>query len=180
MYLIIGLGNPGAKYLNNRHNVGFWLIDYWHHLENYPEFKEKSELNAEISKGENIIFAKPKTFMNLSGEAVQKIMHYFKIPVENLVIIYDDIDLPLGEIRFREEGSAGTHNGMRSVIQSLSTNEFKRLRIGIENRPEELKNKIDLSDYVLQDFREEEGTLIREKIKEGISLIKEKINLPKE
>ncbi len=136
-WLVVGLGNPGLQYAKTRHNVGFMLIHSLAERLMLPG-KEEKNFKAMMAKGKawgrSVILAEPLTFMNLSGESVQKILAYFDIPPENMVVVYDDIDLPFGEIRLRGSGSAGTHNGMKSIIQSLGGNKaFPRLRIGIGN-----------------------------------------------
>lgn len=149
MKLIVALGNPGTKYLKTRHNVGWLALDYL-----FPDaiFKEDTKLKGAVAKTADTILLKPLTFMNLSGQSVQQTLHYYKIPLENLTVIYDDIDLPFGDIRIREKGSAGTHNGMKSVINTLGMQEIRRIRLGIESRPEELKAKIPLDTFVLANF----------------------------
>jgi len=160
MKIVVGLGNIGEKYQKNRHNVGFIALD---HLVNQIEkggtvvsWKEDSKLKAFTTKvkinGKEYLLAKPTTLMNNSGEAVSKILQFFKLTPESLIVVYDDIDLPLGTIRIRDEGSAGTHNGMRSIISELGSQEFKRIRIGIESRGEHAPKQQDISSFVLSDF----------------------------
>lgn len=171
MILLCGLGNPGRKYANTRHNVGFRFINTFAEKHDFGEFKEKWE--AVVSEGswlgEKTLIIKPLTFMNLSGRAVAKFANFYKIPAENVVLIYDDVDLPVGEIRIRKKGSAGTHNGMRSVIEHLGTQEFPRLRIGIESRGRFAPEQMGLSDFVLSPIGEEENQLIDESIATGMS-----------
>lgn len=150
MKLITGLGNIGDKYCMTRHNAGFMVLDRWA-LKEGLSFKVESKLKASVLKfkynGEDIIFAKPTTFMNLSGEAVRAIMDYYKIDIKDILIIYDDIALDLGRIRYRSNGSDGGHNGIKSIIQHTNTKNFSRLKIGIGPQP-----NIPSENYVLQNF----------------------------
>ena len=146
MKLIAGLGNIGEKYCFTRHNAGFMVLDKWA-MDNNISFKEDKKLKCFITKmGENILI-KPTTFMNLSGEAVRAVMDYYKIEPKDLLIIYDDIALDLGAIRFRANGSDGGHNGIKSIIKHVGTKEFDRLKIGIGPQP-----NIPSENYVLQNF----------------------------
>lgn len=157
MKLIVGLGNVGKEYENTRHNIGFMFVDY------YIKNVLKQELNYKIRdnyyyletnlNGNKFVFIKPTTFMNLSGKAIIKAKKWYKIENEDIIVIYDDVDINLGTYRYREIGSAGTHNGMRNILSTLKTESIKRFRIGIENR--ENKN-IQLMDYVLGRFTSEE------------------------
>lgn len=181
MKIIVGLGNIGPKYQRNRHNVGFLALD---ELARQISREEGTELDgkndtklkavtAKVSyKGEAVLLAKPTTLMNRSGEAVSAILSFYKEYPENLVVIYDDIDLPLGTIRFREKGSAGTHNGMRSIIEQLGTEEFPRLRIGIESRGEIAPAHQDLSSFVLSDFTPKEAEVISNAIQDSVTALK--------
>lgn len=180
MKIVVGLGNVGEKYLKTRHNCGFLALDeFTKQLENAGvevKWKNEIKLDAEIAKvnylGEKIFLVKPTTFMNLSGEAVSKILNFYKEVKENLIVIYDDIDLPLGKIRVREKGSAGTHNGMKSIIQHLGSEDFNRIRIGIESRGELAPKEQDLSDFVLGNFIKVEYPLISESIKQSVEELK--------
>jgi peptidyl-tRNA hydrolase, PTH1 family len=172
MKIIVGLGNPGPDYIKSRHNAGFMVVqalfkklegDKWKEV---PKFKS---LTAEcIHNGEKILLVKPLTMMNLSGQAVTKILQFYKEPPENLTIIYDDLDLPLGTVRIREKGSAGTHNGMKSIVQELGTEEFGRIRLGIEARGETSPKQQDTSSYVLSDFTKEEEPIMEKAIEEVV------------
>ncbi|MFH1218725.1 MAG: aminoacyl-tRNA hydrolase [Candidatus Peregrinibacteria bacterium] len=166
MKIIVGLGNIGPKYSKTRHNIGFMVLD-----ELSKNFEENTKLKSLISKKDDTLLVKPTTLMNRSGEAVQKVLHYYKETPENLTVIYDDIDLPLGEIRIREKGSAGTHNGMKSVIEHLGTENFKRIRIGIESRGKLAPEQQDLASYVLSDFTKEELKTINKSMKEVLNSI---------
>lgn len=165
MKIIVGLGNPGKEYEKTRHNAGAMCVDLLREKLNFPEFKSQKKFGALISEGahenEKIILAKPQTFMNLSGESVQKLVNFYNCPLENLVVIYDDVDLPLGEIRVRPDGSAGSHNGMKSVIQSIASTAFPRVRIGIESRGAESPKEQDISSFVLNSFTKAELAAFR-------------------
>jgi len=154
MYLIVGLGNPGAKYAHTRHNVGFDVLDALSRKLNVSISRERD--NALIGEcfvgGQKVILAMPQTYMNLSGEAVMPLASYFKIPPENLLVVYDDIDLPQGHIRIRKNGSAGTHNGMRSIVGLLGYENFPRLRVGVGQKRE----GYELADWVLGHYIGEE------------------------
>ena len=161
MKLVVGLGNPGKQYEKNRHNVGFMAIDVFankHDIELSVK-KKKTLFGKGRFNGEEVILLKPQTFMNLSGEAVLYLASFLKIKSEDIIVIADDSDLPLGMIRIRKNGSSGGHNGIKSLIYSLKTSNFPRVRIGIGRPPED--SGIELSDYVLQDFTEEEFKVIR-------------------
>ena len=137
-YLIIGLGNPGEKYAHARHNAGFGVMD---RLEAYYGVKLRKKLllqgmTAEVTDGETkVVLCEPLTFMNRSGDCVRKLLNRFKVPQENLLVIYDDIDLPPGKVRMRKNGGPGTHNGMRSIAQQLGKTDFPRIRVGTGDRP---------------------------------------------
>lgn len=154
MKLIIGLGNPGKEYENTRHNIGFMLLDNFADKHNMKFDKEK--FNAVYSvgyvNGEKYILVKPQTYMNLSGEAVRKFYDYFDFAIEDLLVIYDDLDTKTANFRLRNRGSSGGHNGIKSIIAHLSTEKFNRLKIGID-RP---NNGMKVSDYVLGRFSKEE------------------------
>jgi len=155
--VIIGLGNPGIKYRLTRHNIGFMAIDEFSNGLNL-EFKQVKSYNSMIARGkyndDRILLAKPQTYMNLSGIAVKKIMSYYKIPTNHLLIVYDDINLEFEQIRIRKKGSSGGHNGMKSIIECLGSENIPRIRIGIGNRCTE--RNIQYSDYVLSKFTERE------------------------
>ena len=153
MKLIVGLGNPGEEYKSTRHNMGFAAIDYISEKHGIPVKKSKNR--ALIGEGkigsERVVLVKPLTFMNLSGEAVAPLAHWYKVPPEDLLVLYDDMDIPVGQMRMRPSGSAGGHNGMKSIIRHLSTDQFPRLRIGIGR-----KEDADTIDYVLGKLSREE------------------------
>ena len=162
MKLIVGLGNPGKEYNNTRHNIGFMCLDELAKHYNL-EFKQnkfsglydKTEIN-----GEKVIFLKPQKFMNLSGEVIRDYVNFFKIDIKDMLIICDDLDTKVGSIRLRYKGSSGGHNGLKNIESNLSTNEYKRIKIGISN------NKlIDTKDYVLGKFSKDELDIINDIIK---------------
>lgn len=135
MKIIVGLGNPGKEYAETRHNVGFGVIDSLREKLDFDEFKEKSKFDAFITEGEfrdeKIILVKPVTYMNLSGRSVQKVAKFYKILFHDVFVVYDDLDFDVGTMKIREHGGPGAHNGMKSVVQSLGSENFPRLRIGI-------------------------------------------------
>ena len=154
MKLIVGLGNPGKDYLNTRHNIGFMFVDnYLEYLNIQANWKEKFNglyLLTKI-KNQDVLFLKPQTFMNLSGNAVREFVNYYKIKAEDILVVHDDLDLEIGNFKLRQNGSSGGHNGIKNIIENIGTGEFKRLKIGIS------KNKqIDTKDYVLGKIRNED------------------------
>lgn len=157
MYIIAGLGNPGKEYTHTRHNAGYMAIEYLSEKENVKLNKLKfNSVYGEISiNGEKVMLVKPVTYMNRSGIAIAEIINFYKIPKENLIVIYDDIDIPLGNLRIRPNGSPGTHNGMKSIISFIGNGNFPRIRIGIGRN-----ENMDLADYVLQKFSSGERDLI--------------------
>jgi PTH1 family peptidyl-tRNA hydrolase len=150
MQVIIGLGNPGKNYENTKHNVGFIAIDLI--AETLGVKVNKLKHKALVGEGrigsEKVLLVKPQTFMNLSGESVREIVQYYDLDLENITIIYDDIDIPLGTLRLRKMGSAGTHNGMRNIIYHLKDEGFNRIRVGIGKD----RGEMDLRDYVVSGF----------------------------
>lgn len=178
MYIIAGLGNPGKKYEGTRHNVGFHTIDYLSDAFHIPV--KKLKFKALIGEGtigsERVVLVKPQTFMNLSGQSVMELVQFYKITPEQLIVVYDDVDVKVGSLRIREKGSAGSHNGMKNIIYLLKRDDFPRIRIGV-GKPEEM----DLADYVLSRFSQEELPLVREVIQRAAkaveSLITEDIQL---
>ena len=156
MYLIVGLGNPEKKYFNTFHNVGFMCVD-----------KLAAKLNVDFNKvecksvtaharvnGQKVIIAKPVTYMNLSGQAVVELTNKYKIEKGNLIVVYDDVDIPLGNVRIRKNGSAGTHNGMRNIVSLLGTEDFPRIRVGIGK-----ETPMSLMDYVLSQITDADREL---------------------
>ena len=159
--LIVGLGNPGEKYAHTRHNAGFEVMS---RLEEYYGVKLRKKLFvqdmiAEVTDGERkIVLCEPLTFMNRSGECVKRLLNRFKVPQENLLVIYDDIDLPPGKVRMRKSGGAGTHNGMRSIASCLGKTDFPRIRVGTGDRPAGQ----DLAAWVLGHYEPEEKVVMEE------------------
>jgi PTH1 family peptidyl-tRNA hydrolase len=167
--LIIGLGNPGSKYHQTRHNVGFMVVDqYVGKIQ--QTFKFENKFNAEICltniNQEKVIFVKPSTYMNLSGEAVYKIMKYYDVLLEDIIVFVDDINLDIGKLRLRLSGGHGGHNGLKNLIGLLHSNEFKRVRIGVGNNP-----NLQLDHYVLSQFGKEEMIDISIAIKHSEDII---------
>lgn len=156
MKCIIGLGNIGKEYENTRHNMGFMCVDKLaQDLGVTFDKKLKKCIYAETNiKGEKVILVKPTTYMNLSGEAVVELLNWFKIDIKDICIIYDDVDLPFGKIRYRSSGSAGTHNGMKNIIALVGNESIKRVRVGIEAR--DVNYPVPLYDYVLSKFEKEQ------------------------
>lgn len=167
MKLIICLGNPGIKYSETRHNIGFMFADLLSDKLNC-NFSNETKFKAEIAKseynGESIWIVKPQTFMNLSGEALFALKNFYKININDLFLVYDDISLDLGKIRFRSKGSDGGHNGVKSIIKYAQTDVFGRLKIGIGPQPSYMKSE----DYVLQNFRSDEAVILKEILKKSV------------
>ena len=157
--LIVGLGNPGSKYHETRHNVGFMAVELLA-KELGVSFSENKQFKAEVGStflnGEKIYLVKPTTFMNLSGLAVRALLAYYNISIEDFIVIYDDLDMEVGKIRFRQKGSAGGHNGIKSIIAETGTQEFDRIKIGI-GRPQK---GMTVVNYVLGKFGDEDRTTI--------------------
>lgn len=153
MKLIVGLGNPGLEYNNTRHNIGFMVIDKITNTYNVKLDKNKFDgIYGLYEMGsEKVIFLKPQKYMNLSGEVVRKFADYFKINIEDILIISDDLDLPLGKIKIKYKGSSGGHNGLKNIEQHLNTNEYKRIKIGISN-----DKMMETKNYVLGHFSKED------------------------
>jgi len=168
MKLIVGLGNPGKEYEKTRHNVGFMVMDRLSEVMNVSisNSKFKGEYVKLKYKGEDIILLKPMTYMNSSGESVIQIMKYFKIDVKDLLVVYDDLDMPVGKLRLRQSGSAGGHNGIKSIIAHVGTQSFQRIRVGIDKHPQ-----IKVIDYVLGRFNKEEQPLIDEGVENAVKAI---------
>ena len=161
MKLIVGLGNPGLKYLKNLHNLGFMAVELLaeKHGVSFNKKGFKGIYGEKNFAGEKVIFLKPQTFMNLSGDCVQEIAAFYKIPTQNILVLYDDLDIAIGAVRVRASGSSGTHNGMRSIVSRLSSTNFPRVRIG--TKPEV---DYDIIDYVLSDIRKEDEPRFRHSV----------------
>jgi PTH1 family peptidyl-tRNA hydrolase len=160
MYIIVGLGNPTREYQATRHNIGFDAITRISDEYRIPlDFKKHKALCGKgMIAGEKVVLAQPQTFMNLSGESVRELKDFYKVEPENIIIIYDDISLEPGKLRLRTKGSAGGHNGIKSIIAHLGTENFPRIRIGVGDKP----SGWDLADYVLSRFPSDEQPIIRE------------------
>jgi PTH1 family peptidyl-tRNA hydrolase len=165
-YLIVGLGNPGREYRKTRHNIGFMLLDRLTVKLNahFTRLQSKALVASANYQERKVILAKPQTFMNLSGQSVQGLMHFHKLPLENLLIAHDDLDLPIGTIRIRPDGGSAGQKGMVSTIERLGTDEFPRLRLGIGRPP----GQMQAPDYVLQDFSDAEMTVISETLDRAV------------
>jgi PTH1 family peptidyl-tRNA hydrolase len=168
-YFIVGLGNPGPKYAANRHNVGFRCLDHLaaaHGLD-FDKRQKKARVALGVVCGRRVVLVKPQTFMNDSGRAVAPLMQFYRVPPERLLVIYDDLDLPLETLRLRPEGGSGGHKGMHSIIEQLGDQSFARLRIGIGRPP----GQMDPAAYVLQDFFPDEEPVIEETLKRAVAAI---------
>ncbi len=165
MYLIVGLGNPESDYANTRHNMGFKVINRL--AEEYEISISRKKFNSEYEKavieGEKVILVKPQTFMNVSGEAVYEFVNFYKIELDKVMIIYDDMDIEPGKIRIRKSGSPGSHNGMKSVVHFLKDESFPRIRVGI-GKPNEAEDRIQ---YVIGAIPEEEKTSLEEGVEKA-------------
>lgn len=157
--IIVGLGNPGRRYRDTRHNVGFVTIDevVRRRACKFETFSSASMVAKLSIEGERVLFVKPLTFMNLSGQSVGEVMRYYRVDPSNLLIVADDVNLPLGRVRVREHGGAGGHNGLLSIIELLDTEEFPRLRVGVGRGAEDR----DLADYVLARFESDEQVAVK-------------------
>ncbi|WP_048827608.1 aminoacyl-tRNA hydrolase [Bacillus sp. B-jedd] len=165
MKLIVGLGNPGRQYADTRHNIGFAVIERLADKLGIPldQAKHKGLFGSGFYKGEKLALLMPLTYMNLSGESIRAAMDFYKLEPEDIVVIYDDLDLPVGKIRLRQKGSPGGHNGIKSTIAHLGTQEFNRVRIGISRPPAGMA----VTDYVLGRFRKEEEPLMAEAVEKS-------------
>jgi PTH1 family peptidyl-tRNA hydrolase len=168
--MIVGLGNPGREYARHRHNIGFRVVEALAQAHQLRFTRQKGS-KAHTAEGQigkrSVCLVKPQTFMNLSGKAVGRLSRASEVPPGQMLVVYDDLDLPLGRLRLRAEGGSGGHKGMRSIIDSLGTQGFPRLRVGIDRPP----GRLDPADYVLQPFSEEEEALIPELVARAVSAI---------
>ena len=171
MWLIVGLGNPGKEYTSTFHNCGFMTLEVLAHKHNIrvDKLKWKGEYGRGTIQGEDCILLRPHTFMNLSGQSVIEVMKFFKIPLDHLIVIYDDIDIQRGKIRVRSSGSAGTHNGMKSVIYCVESQDFARVRIGCGPVPEHW----DLADFVLSTIPKDEQETMLKSFEEGAQAVED-------
>lgn len=167
MYVIVGLGNPGSKYENTRHNVGFDVIDRlaYENGISLDQKKHKALVGRGMIAGKKVLLAKPQTFMNLSGESIRELVDFYQVDVEEeLLVVYDDISLAPGRLRIRKKGSAGGHNGIKSVIAHLGSQNFSRIKVGVGEKPVYM----DLADYVLGHFSKEERLEINEAVANAV------------
>ena len=170
MFIIAGLGNPDRQYEGTRHNVGFDVIDRIAEKYNIAvdTKKHRAYIGKGIIQGQKVILAKPQTYMNLSGESIRSLVDYYKIDEENeLLVIYDDISLDVGQLRIRKKGSAGGHNGIKNIIAHLGTQEFPRIKVGVGDKPK----KMDLADYVLSRFSKEDRAVMENAFKEAAGAV---------
>lgn len=169
-WLIVGLGNPGEKYENTRHNVGFQVVDELAERQNAPvqKLKFKALTNLLTISGEKVLVMKPVTYMNLSGEAVRPAADFYKIPPERILVISDDTALDPGKLRIRIKGSAGGHNGLKSIIQHLGTDQFPRVRVGVGQKPHP---DYDLADWVLGKFQGADKKVMDEAVKRAADAV---------
>ena len=169
MYIIAGLGNPGGKYENTRHNVGFEVIDILADRMGIcvEEKKHRALCGKGVLEGEKVVLVKPQTFMNLSGESVRSAADYYKVEADHIIVVFDDISLEPGQLRIRGKGSAGGHNGIKNIIAHLGTKEFPRVKVGIGEKP----RGMDLADYVLSHFSKGEKEAMEEAYKEAAAAV---------
>lgn len=162
MYYIVGLGNPGLQYENTRHNAGFISIDYLarKYSIDVRKIKFKSLIGQGVISGQKVMLVKPQTYMNNSGEAIREIYKYFDFEHDKLIVIYDDIDIDFGSIRIRKKGSAGTHNGMKSIIYNLEFDDFPRIKVSVGKKP----SYMDLANFVLSGFSKDEAKIIEQEV----------------
>jgi len=168
--LIVGLGNPGAAYAAHRHNIGFRVVEALARAHGIAFSRRKgfkAYVGTGLIGGHPVVLAKPQTFMNLSGQAVSRLRREYQVPPEQILVVYDDLDLPLGRLRLRPEGGSGGHKGMRSIIDALGTQAFPRLRVGIDRPPQGL----DPADYVLQPFSQAQKALVKEVVAQAVEAI---------
>ncbi len=168
MLVIAGLGNPGRKYENTKHNMGFLVLDAFAEKNDIKirKIKHKALIGEGIIAGQKVLLVKPQTYMNLSGESLREVVQYYDIEPEELMVVYDDVDIPMGSIRLRKKGSAGSHNGMKSIIYQLQFDDFPRLRMGIGT-----EKKGDMIDFVLTGFSKDEAAKIREAVGTAVSAL---------
>jgi peptidyl-tRNA hydrolase, PTH1 family len=168
-FLIVGLGNPGRKFEHNRHNVGFMLLNRLSIKlgETFGQVEAKALIIKTTYKGVRVILGKPQTYMNNSGMSVNTLMRFYQVSLGNLLIAYDDVDLPLGILRIRPSGGSGGQKGMQSIIERIGTEEFPRLRIGTGRPP----GKLEAADYVLQDFPAQETDLLNQTLDRAVEAV---------
>lgn len=169
MKIIVGLGNPEKKYDGTRHNIGFAVLDKVADTYNIDMDikKHKGICGKGVIAGEKVVLVKPQTYMNLSGECVREVIDFYKVEPEDVIVIFDDISLEPGKLRIRKKGSAGGHNGIKSIIAHMSSENFPRIKCGIGEKPK----GYDLADYVLGHFSKEEMPIIEEEVKEAVKAL---------
>ena len=169
IFLFIGLGNPGREYRNTRHNSGFMVLDRLasHLNDSFSKFESRALITKCKYEGNRLILAKPQTYMNDSGQAVAGLVQFYKVPVDNIMIVYDDVDLPLGTLRIRPGGGSAGQKGMKSIIEKLGTDEFPRMRIGVGRPP----GRMDAAAYVLQEFTKNEAEILPELFDKAVAAI---------
>lgn len=169
MFLIVGLGNPGEKYENTRHNLGFEAVEYFCHKEALGEWTLEDKFKAEIIKNELFILARPQTYMNKSGLAVSKLANYYKVPPEKIIVVHDDLDIALGHMKVRIGGSAAGHHGVESIIEELGSDHFIRVRLGIGNlraiSGEHKQISFNAEKFVIEEFGQGEGSKVKSMLK---------------
>jgi PTH1 family peptidyl-tRNA hydrolase len=175
MIVIAGLGNPGPEYEDSRHNTGWRAADLLREELDFEEFAPDKKFASLISKGtycdQKVIILKPLTFMNLSGKAVSAVLSFYKLKPSDLWVVYDDLDLPLGQIRIRKEGGPGTHNGMKSITELLGNGKFPRIRVGIESRGFTAPEEQETTSFVLEPFKKDEQPLIKKSLKRTVEAL---------
>ena len=173
MFIIAGLGNPGKEYENTRHNAGFMVLDALADRlgADVSEKKHKALCGKAVIEGQKVMLIKPQTYMNSSGESIRAAADYYKVAPEEILVIYDDISLAPGQLRVRAKGSAGGHNGIKSIIAHLGTQEFPRVRVGVGEKPP----RMDLADYVLGHFSQGERKIMDEAVKEAAEAVIEAV-----
>lgn len=174
MKLIVGLGNPGKEYENTRHNIGFLVLDNYINQKKIGDFKSKNNglyLKTKLFD-EDVIFLKPQSYINLSGEVIRKYVDFYKINIDDILIINDDLDLEIGNYKLKASGSSGGHNGLKNIEANLKTNKYKRLKIGISNRKD-----LDTKDYVLGMISKEEANKINDVKNKSIDIIDDYFNI---
>ncbi len=157
LFLIIGLGNPGARYENTRHNIGFRAIERFaaKHGLAFGKIEHKAQIASGAALGQRVLLAKPQTFMNISGDSVQPLVSFYKVPPERMIVVADDLDLPMGTVRLRKSGSSGGQNGLKHILQRLGTHDIPRVRLGIGRPP----GRMDPADYVLSPWKGDEAIM---------------------
>lgn len=168
-FLIVGLGNPGREYALNRHNIGFMAVDKFAKQQRvaFTRHQGKALITTTTLSDHSLVLAKPQTFMNLSGEAVASLLRFYDLPLDNLLVCYDDLDLPVGTIRLRPQGGSAGQNGVKSIIEQLGTQNFPRLRLGIGRPP----GRMPAAAYVLQDFDKFDSNVIEQTLDKALAAI---------